>query len=174
MRTEYATAVGLALVAAAALGLLAGCPGTLDDKDIFLLDGAVSDAPYDASPLADAGPADGAAKDGSPFAEAGSDSGQCGDVIARVFVPSCGGNGCHGAIGAQQGLDLVSPGVAARVVGVAAKECSATLADPKNPDNSLIYTKLSPNPPCGAQMPLARAPVSADDIACVRAWIAAQ
>jgi hypothetical protein len=94
--------------------------------------------------------------------------------VQRIFVPSCGGTGCHGATGAQQDLDLVSPGVAARVVGVSGIGCSATLADPANPEASLIYQKLSPTPPCGSPMPLARPALSDDDVACVLAWIAAQ
>jgi hypothetical protein len=89
-------------------------------------------------------------------------------------VLTCGGTSCHGADAPQQDLDLVSPGLASRVVGVAGKGCSVTLADPANPEGSLIYQKLSPNPPCGAPMPLARPPLSRADVACVLAWIAAQ
>jgi hypothetical protein len=95
-------------------------------------------------------------------------------VVARIFVPSCGGTGCHGATGPQQDLDLVSPGVAARVVGVPGIGCTAILADPANPEASLIYQKLSPTPPCGSPMPLARPALSDEDAACVLAWIAAQ
>jgi len=149
------------LVLGTALGvlLLAGCPGTLDDKQRFLVDG-------------------GSAGRGSDDAAAPADSdaglGACGDVVTRIFVPSCGGTGCHGATGAQQDLDLVSPGVAARVVGVSGVSCATTLADPANPEASLIYQKLSPTPPCGAPMPLARPSLSDEDAACVLAWIAAQ
>jgi hypothetical protein len=98
----------------------------------------------------------------------------CGDVVARIFVPTCGGTGCHSASASQQGLDLVSPDVASRVVGVSAKVCLSTLADPQNPEASLMYQKLLPMPKCGAQMPLARPPLSSADTACVLAWIAAQ
>ncbi len=137
------------LALAAALILLVGCPGKLGDKEAFIAafnDGGVSQT----------------------------DTGPCGDVVARIFVPSCGGSGCHGATAAQQDLDLVSSGVASRVVGVTAKGCSVTLVDPSNPEGSLMYQKLSPNPPCGAQMPLARPPLSGSDAACVLDWIAAQ
>jgi len=100
--------------------------------------------------------------------------GACGDVEARIFVPSCAGNGCHNAAAPQQGLDLASPDVASRVVGVAGKMCPVTLVDPANPEGSLLYQKLAAKPPCGAPMPLARPPLSPADIACVREWIAAQ
>ena len=157
-------ALGMALSAL----LLTGCPGTLDDKERFLLgnagNGASDTDGGDAGPTAEAG----------PEVDAGPDPGPCGDVVTRIFTPSCGGTGCHGASGAQQDLDLVSPGVAARVVGVSGTGCVATLADPANPEASLIYQKLSPTPPCGAPMPLARPALSDEDVACVLAWIAAQ
>jgi len=136
-----------------ALCLLAGCPGTLADKELYE-----------------------AALDGGPkgIDGAGADTGPCGDVVARIFVPTCGGTSCHGSQAPQQDLDLVSPGLASRVVGVAAKGCSVMLADPADPEGSLIYQKLSPTPPCGSPMPLARPPLSRADAACVLAWIAAQ
>ena len=150
MRTDRSLALrGIAL--AAALAFLAGCPGKLTDKERFLVDAGDQDA-----------------GDGQ------GDNGPCGDVVARIFVPSCGGTGCHSAMAPQQGLDLESPGVASRVVGVIAKGCPVNLADPNNPTGSLMYEKLSPSPPCGAQMPLARPPLSDADSACVFNWIVAQ
>jgi hypothetical protein len=137
------------LLAIGASILLAACPGTLADKELYE-----------------------AALDGSkgPSGEGG----PCGDVVARIFVPNCGGTACHGATAPQQDLDLVSPGVASRVVGVAGKECAGALADPADPEGSLIYQKLLPNPPCGGQMPLARPPLGRAEAQCVLAWIAAQ
>jgi len=167
---RVASALGLALGTL----LLVGCPGTLEHKERFLVDAG------------NAGNASGGhsgttgGDDAAPPAEAGSDAGMesdagpCGDVVERIFVPSCGGTGCHGATGPQQDLDLVSPGVAARVVGVPGIGCSSTLADPANPESSLIYQKLSPTPPCGSPMPLARPALSDEEAACVLAWIAAQ
>jgi hypothetical protein len=151
MRTERIarwTALGLS----ALLGLLAlaGCPGTLKDKERFLPDGG-------------GGGAGGAAA--------------CADVStvpAQIFANKCGGNGCHGAMAPQQGLDLESPGVAARVVGVPAKECTGILADPQDPAGSVLYTKLLDTPPCGARMPFNLAKLSATEIACVKEWIAGQ
>jgi hypothetical protein len=137
------------LLALGALSSLAGCPGTLADKELYeaALDGANR-------PDGNAGP--------------------CGDVIERIFSPNCGGSACHASDAPQQDLDLVSPGVASRVVGMPGKGCSVPLADPADPEGSLIYQKLLPNPPCGGQMPLARPPLGRADVACVLAWIAAQ
>ena len=39
---------------------------------------------------------------------------------------------------------------------------------------SLLYLKVMALPACGSQMPLARRPLAAADIACIRTWIAAQ
>jgi hypothetical protein len=104
----------------------------------------------------------------------GDAGGGCGDVVANIFIPKCGASICHDGTEPQQGLDLVSAGVAARVVGVSATSCAATLADPDDPEASLLYTKLAPNPPCGAQMPLAQLPLSDEEAACLLDWIAAQ
>jgi hypothetical protein len=150
MRIDRATLGWLCGAGLALLGF-AGCPGTLHDKERFLTD---------AAPSGDA--------------DAAEDPGACGDVVERIFVPSCGGTVCHGATAPQQGLDLVSAGVASRVVGVSGTGCTGTLAVPADPASSLLYTKLAPSPSCGAQMPLARTALSSADAACILAWIAEQ
>ena len=158
--------VGATCIALSVLAALTGCPGQLENKAEF-------DAYAEAH--GDAGATDGANVAGTSSGTAGTTStGACGDVVERIFVPSCGGTGCHSAMAPQQDLDLVSPGVAARVVGVPAKVCLQVLADPQNPEQSLMYQKLATKPPCGAQMPLARPPLSSADVACVLSWIAAQ
>jgi hypothetical protein len=146
MRTERNGRAWLAGMSLLWLGTT-GCPGTLADQERFLVDGAV---PTDTGGNA------------------------CGDVPTRIFAAQCGGSGCHGANAPQQGLDLESPDVATRVVGVPAVSCAATLANPADPASSFLYTKLATKPPCGSQMPLARLPLSSADAACVLSWIAAQ
>jgi hypothetical protein len=171
MRTEQSKVLGFVGQAwwraalLGALGLLAGCPGQLENKAEF---DAYAEAHGDAG-------AEGTNVAGTSPGTAGTSSnGACGDVVTRIFAPSCGGTGCHSAVAPQQDLDLVSPGVAARVVGVPAKACLQTLADPAHPEQSLMYQKLAIKPPCGAQMPLARPALSSADVACVLSWIAAQ
>ena len=161
MRTERVALSWLCAVGAA-LCFLTGCPGKLHDKEGFLLYAATHDATVHD---------DGGHTVPSNVAV---DASLCGDVVTRIFVVQCGDGGCHGELSPQQGLDLVSPGVASRVVGVAAKGCTATLADPSNPQSSFLYQKLAPKPPCGSQMPLARTPLSTADAACLLDWIAAQ
>ena len=171
MRTEpFALSALIAGSLALSALLLGGCPGTLDDKARFLVDaGSAGTGSSDVD-----GGVDASSTDAGSEAGPGADAGPCADVVARIFVPSCGGTGCHGPVAPQQDLDLVSPGVAARVVGIAGIGCASTLADPANPEASLIYQKLSPVPPCGSPMPLARPALSDEDAACVLAWIAAQ
>lgn len=149
---------------------LVGCPGTLEDKERFL---AAANAGA-AGKAGSAGSAGSTGVAGSTPAEAGRDAGTgpCADAFERIIVPSCGDSGCHGSIATQQDLDLVSPGVAARVIGVPGTSCPVTLADPLNPEASLIYQKLLAPVPCGMQMPLARPALSTEDTACVLAWIA--
>jgi hypothetical protein len=166
MRTEKSLLVAAWLALFSSLCLLAGCPGELANKAEFEAYAAAhADAGAPAAMNA-AGTSSGMA--GSAVSDA------CGDVVTRVLVPTCGGTGCHGAVGPQQDLDLVSPGVATRLVGVPAKQCLQVLVDPQNPEQSLVYQKLLPKPACGAQMPLARPPLSGADVACVLAWITAQ
>jgi len=170
MRTE------LALFSVVAL--LTACPGELSNKAAFEAYAAThGDA---GAPTSDAGSSGSSGSSATPSGgtgegTAGTDGNDaCGDVVARIFVPSCGGTGCHSANAPQQDLDLVSAGVAARVVGVSAKQCLKVLADPENPEQSLLYQKLLVRPDCGAQMPLARPALSSADAACVLGWIAAQ
>ncbi|MES1185804.1 MAG: hypothetical protein ABUL60_18470 [Myxococcales bacterium] len=149
---------------AAATCALSGCPGELSNK---------ADFEAYAATHGDAGAPTNEAGTSAVTAGSASTSG-CGDVVTRIFVPTCSGTGCHGATAPQQDLDLVSPGLAARVVGVQAKQCLQVLVDPANPEQSLMYQKLLTKPACGAQMPLARPALSGADISCVRDWIAAQ
>jgi hypothetical protein len=165
MRTEVAFVFGAVVLVA-----LAGCPGKLSNKEAFVAWAADHEGAGAAPPSEAGAPAE------MPTAGmAGSTATDpCADVVERIFIPSCGGTGCHSATGSQQGLDLVSEGVASRVVGVSGTTCLQTLADPADPEGSLLYQKLLPMPGCGAQMPLARPPLGSADIACVKSWIAAQ
>lgn len=101
-------------------------------------------------------------------------TGDCPDIEAELFPQQCGGTGCHGAVSPAAALDLVSPNVASRVVGVSAAGCVGTLADPDAPEQSVLYTKLTDPPPCKDRMPLGKDPLSNTHILCVRDWIAAQ
>lgn len=146
---------------------LTGCPGHLEDKDRFDAVGSTGAGTTDG---ASTGSGAGGGADASSSASGGT---ACPD-IPMLFVMKCGTAGCHGADSPQQGLDLASPDVASRVVGKMSKECGEPLADPANPDGSVLYKKLKPSPTCGgSQMPLG-VPLSSAETDCVKDWIAAQ
>jgi hypothetical protein len=92
--------------------------------------------------------------------------------IPKLFAERCSGSSCHGNGGTVAAdLDLISPNVEERVSGAPGSGCMGVLADPANPEASLLYTKLLETPNCGARMPLAGQPLEADELLCMRDWI---
>lgn len=89
----------------------------------------------------------------------------------EIFSRTCGGTGCHSESNPAAGLDLLSPGVEARVVGVDGVDCFGVYANPARPEQSLLYTKVDENPTCGNRMPLGGTPLSLEEITCIRDWI---
>ena len=141
MTTLRNAAIAWMVVAATA------CAGTLDNRDQFF----TIDHP-------DGGTGQDAAPDGGP---------SCPDVPQAVFTASCATAGCHAAANPQSGLDLASPNVAKRLVGVPAAS-GGFLVDPAHPEQSMIYRKLKAGAP-GARMPIG-APLDDATIACVLSW----
>lgn len=93
-------------------------------------------------------------------------------AVERLFEARCGG-ACHAGNEPVAGLDLVSPGVAARVLGqVSASDVcgGAAIVDPAGGPQMLLG-KLGDAPSCGARMPFGAAPLAAADVECVRRWI---
>ncbi len=87
------------------------------------------------------------------------------DAPAEILVPVCGG--CHTP---SSVLDLVSPDLESRLVGVAARGGPGLLVDPANPDASVLFTKVTSTPPFGRQMPLGASLAPADQ-GCVQSWV---
>lgn len=144
MRTEI-KAVFSGLVALTCVALLAGCPGKLRDPERF----------------------------GDGGVDGGGGGSDCGDVPVDILAAKCAGSSCHSGSTPAQKLDLVLPDVAKRVVGVQATECKGPLADPSDPEGSVLYTKVAPGSTCGSRMPLG-ASLSDAEIACIKEWIGAQ
>jgi hypothetical protein len=120
----------------------------------------------------------GSIDDAEPYFAAAA-SGTCAAEDApSILASSCGGEGCHGPSEPAVGLDLVSSGLAGRLVGVTASadgECAERpLIDPAEPGASLLGAKTSTAPPCGSRMPLAGSFLSRAEQACLEEWIAAQ
>lgn len=94
--------------------------------------------------------------------------------VEQLFQEGCSGGGdCHDSTEPEAGLDLVTPGAEARLLGVASMQEScdgAPLIDPAGGDH-LLLQKLGDTPPCGARMPFGDAKLSRSQIECVRRWI---
>ena len=118
--------------------------------------------------------------------EAFTDGGLSGGCDAeQLLETSCGSSACHDSSGPAADLDLVSPNLAQRLVGVPAS-CSSGMtetgcecgdrelvtADPNEVDNSYLLEKLtSSTPACDDPMPLLAAePLPASDVECIRQW----
>lgn len=118
---------------------LTACPGSLENPGRFLdggeVDGGGSDAGFSCTPA---------------------------NVENLIFIPSCGGAGCHGPTNPSNGLDLQSAGVAARLGGVSM--CMS------KPMSSFMLEKLHPSPACGSQMPLGRS-LPDEQIACIATYL---
>jgi len=131
---------------------LAACPGEIDDLSRFL------DASRDAT-------VDAARDVPAPDAPA-----NCA-VEREVFVARCGVEGCHGSVDPVSSLDLASPNPALRLLNMRSRCCSIPLVVPGDPEASFLYQKLvQPRPTCGERMP-SDFPLTAAQVACVRAWI---
>ena len=141
--------------------LLSACPGSIDDPSRFLAyaDAAVA---LEDRPSVDApAPPDAV----SP----------CIDYVERALFPqTCATVYCHTATDPSAGLDLASPNLARRVVGVRASiSCrSVSLIDPAHPEASLMVVKLRASPGCGSRMPLGGTALTASQVECVRVWAA--
>jgi hypothetical protein len=146
----------LSLRVPARVGLLvsaigwAGCAGSLADPAAFSVD------------TGDSGPT-------SNLDDAGSSAASCPD-IPTLFASSCGTAGCHDATTKAESLDLVSSGVASRLVGVPSVEGTGLLIAPSSPSQSVVYTKLLAMPPFGARMPTGN-PLDPARIQCVLDWV---
>jgi hypothetical protein len=94
-------------------------------------------------------------------------------IYEDVFLASCVQAGCHDDKAQAGGLDLSSPDIEARLVGIAAGTCAGkTLVVPGDPASSFLIEKLAGQPDCGVPMPVGTTlPLS--QLQCIDAWIAA-
>jgi hypothetical protein len=96
--------------------------------------------------------------------------------VEQLFMDTCTGTGCHGAGTPAAGVDLVTAGVAARLVDApASTTCPGRVEiDSADPANSLILEKVSEAmPSCGAAMPFLGEMLTPEEIACVEEWVTA-
>jgi hypothetical protein len=157
MRLSFLSPLSLPIFLAGLSPCLWGCPGTLADPAEFE-DAAVS-------PLGSEAGTEAAVDGGAPACVPA-------NVPTAIFQQTCGVVGCHSQPSPQEGLDLASPGVAARLLNAPSMEMpSLDLINAMEPESSAVLTKLSAPPPYGSQMPFGEPPLSSAEVACVAAWI---
>ena len=100
-------------------------------------------------------------------------------IQETIFSPRCAITVCHDST-FKSGDLVLEPGTSyAQLVGVepdveSARDEGLLRVDPGMPDNSFLMIKLEGPPPSqGGRMPLIGEPLSAEEIALIRAWIAA-
>lgn len=169
---SFQTKLLLAVVAALASALLAGCPGSLENPERFACVASGT------CPKNDAG-------GNPPDSATGDDSGGGGgvdcsdvDVVTDVFTGAgCSAGGCHSA---AETLDLASADIYTRLKDVDASGAYCAGKGLKwinsaNPAASAIYTEITPTPQCSIRMPVGAtetsSPVTDHQIECVKQWI---
>jgi len=134
-----------------------------------------------AVPLLCACPGDGTGLDenGNPIGPPGSEDGitLSGDV-QPILTSNCAVANCHAAPDPVLGMNLSAGLSYASIVDVPSQEAPALRrVRPSKPDSSYLVHKIQGTQGdvggFGGQMPLGRTPLSADEIATIRAWIAA-
>ncbi|MFO0607991.1 MAG: hypothetical protein U0324_32805 [Polyangiales bacterium] len=134
----------IASVTLAALAL-AGCPGHIDDPAAFL--GPTGDASLVSCTIG------------------------ASSVEAQIIRPRCATAMCHERGMPAGRLDLESPNVGARLVGVASTCAGQLLVSPTSPGTSYLLQKLGTSSSCGARMPLGAPALTPSEVACVRLWV---
>ena len=140
------TIVGIVCAAAAA----AGCSGYFDPGDVLV-------PPTDSTS---------SGEDMPPPVE------RC-DAPTLVFQKSCDGPACHGAGSPFGGFaDPESVESLVGATGIQGPDCGAFI-DPETPEASLILTRVTGETLCGApsNMPLGRAALSDEEVACLEDWL---
>jgi hypothetical protein len=93
-------------------------------------------------------------------------------VQQQILTPRCGLSACHDSDEPAQGLDLISPGLEARVAGTVGA-CARPIVVPGDPDASYLLSKVRlATLSCGQRMPLDQAPLEPEAIECLEQWIA--
>jgi hypothetical protein len=118
---------------------------------------------------------------GSPQGTAGTGGPAPCDALTMILgnTSKCASVGCHGMT-AVQGVDLMSPGVVARLVGrmppATSPSCATStmpyLVPNSNPPMGLLLSKLMEPVPCGSVMPFAGigGALTPADMTCITEW----
>jgi hypothetical protein len=97
---------------------------------------------------------------------------RCAELdVPQLFVDKCSTAACHEGAAPAAALDLVAPGLETRIVLQPATQCAGVVADPSDPEGSVLVEKLRPSPSCGVVMPLGMEALPEEDVQCVVEWI---
>jgi len=99
------------------------------------------------------------------------DADGCPDMEAEYLPRNCSTTGCHWSERPAGGLDLASPGLAARLVDVESTGCGGVLVPSDVPMSGLFRRKLEPAPACGSSMPIGQPPMNVQDRYCFEQWL---
>ena len=115
-------------------------------------------------------------------ADAGSTTCDLAGVQTLFGAKLCTISGCHASTQPAAGLDLLSAGLADRLLnkgptanaGPLPSMCVGPnrnyLNGGSNPATGLLLDKVGTTPPCGARMPSGGAPLNNNEMACLRSW----
>jgi hypothetical protein len=148
---------GVGALGLGALFILSGCPANLEQPERF---------------------------EGTGTGTGGSSGSALPACMTSIFGSKCAGNVCHDKGSISNSLDLESPGVASRIIDVAAQHSGlgdagvscmpAKLVDTQNGLQSWIYLKLTDMQgdvtTCGSSMPLTPPNLTNTDKACVTTY----
>ena len=96
---------------------------------------------------------------------------ECTTPIDQILEPSCGTAGCHARESPAAELDLVSDGIARRLVDVTSMCDGQPLVDSTDPQGGIMLNKLEERPRCGGRMPVGTT-LSTQERVCIVSWIA--
>lgn len=100
------------------------------------------------------------------------------DVQEELLIPRCATSGCHGAYQPAAGLEVVTGGLAERLMRTEATTCvGRPLIDRENPSASYLLARVGHAPRCGDapvdRMPLVGEPLTEREITCLTQWVEA-
>ena len=145
-------------------------------SDTSAADSGMADAGMDAGGMDDAAPADTTEDDTSDAGEPGGPAPTLTMLHDEVFVPTCGEASCHTMGGAAAGINLDNDGeLHDRLLGSSSIRGLPHIT-PNDPSASYLYLKCSGEHldvagGQGSRMPLARAPLTDEQLQMIADWI---
>lgn len=167
------------------LVLFAGCPGTLQNPERFLM--FRTDGPRaENAPVEIPGQPDAASQDSQPTQESQptpepgpepppDDSPlPAGCNPNNIFRQRCVSVGCHAGANPAGQLDLSKPSsnIRDQLRNQKSKICTErNLVEASDPLGGLFWEKLSGTTTCGAPMPLGKKTLTSEELDCIKAWL---